>query len=60
MVSDVRATDDAGWTPLHVDAGCTNNPDMIHAIVGAPHGLDVLNACSDDGYTPLWPESYAY
>ena len=51
---DVGATDNDGETPLHWAADNTNNPAIIHAIVQAPHGLDVLNTRgSVYGLTPL-------
>ena len=49
----MQATDQDGWTALHYGACDTNNPGMIYAIVEAPHGLDVLNARDDYGFTPL-------
>lgn len=56
---DARATDSGGWTALHWAAYSNDNPALIHAIVEAPHGLDVLNTRPNGhGWTPLFVAAF--
>ena len=42
---DVRMEDGGGSTALHFAASNTNNPELIHLLLQAPHGRELLNAC---------------
>ena len=45
-------------TALHQAAINTNNPDLIHLLLQAPHGMECLNAHCNGGWTPLMSAAY--
>jgi ankyrin repeat protein len=50
---DVRVKTNGGYTALYYAVMYTNNPELIHLLLEAPHGMECLNARDNDGWTPL-------